>query len=291
MYTDKNGNIWYKGNLHSHTKISDGRYEPADTLKLYRDHGYDFIALTDHYKYGVGGVDEATGILVLPGVEYDTGSHPSEGIYHIICVCANSEPVVDRTNGKPDVQTIVNAVKDAGGVAILAHPAWSFNDPKDVEQIKGIDATEIYNTVSGKPWNIRPYSGLFVDRMAADGFDLGIVAADDVHFYNGDQCRSYVLVNAKENTRESLREALLCGNFVATQGPFISIEKTDEGIRADLVAYSRHVDQYDGWINDMHSKVNDTFLKSNGQEAGVASYGLMVNLLVAWAAGQGSGEG
>ncbi|MBQ3077820.1 MAG: DUF3810 domain-containing protein [Clostridia bacterium] len=63
-------------------------------------------------------------------------------------------------------------------------------------------------------------------------------------------------------------------------------ETMDEGVRDDLIAYSRHVDQYDGWINEMHSKVNDTFLKSNGQQAGVASYGLMVNLLVAWAAQQ-----
>ena len=56
----------------------------------------------------------------------------------------------------------------------------------------------------------------------------------------------------------------------------------DEGIREDLRAYSTHVAQYDGWINDLHSDINDIFLKSNGQTAGVASYGLMVNLLVAW---------
>lgn len=56
----------------------------------------------------------------------------------------------------------------------------------------------------------------------------------------------------------------------------------DEGILEDLRAYSAHVAQYDGWINDTHSKINDLFLKSNGQTAGVQSYGLMVNLLVSW---------
>lgn len=56
----------------------------------------------------------------------------------------------------------------------------------------------------------------------------------------------------------------------------------DEGVRSDLVAYSEHVSQYEGWINDLQSDINDTFLKSNGQTAGVDSYGLMVNLLVAW---------
>jgi len=56
----------------------------------------------------------------------------------------------------------------------------------------------------------------------------------------------------------------------------------DEGIRKDIAEYVTHVQQYDGWLNDLHSDINDFFLKSNGQSAGVLSYGLMVNLLVAW---------
>ena len=56
----------------------------------------------------------------------------------------------------------------------------------------------------------------------------------------------------------------------------------DEGVRSDLAAYSKHVSQYRGWANDLQSDVNDLFLKSNGQKAGVESYGLMVDLLVAW---------
>ncbi len=59
-------------------------------------------------------------------------------------------------------------------------------------------------------------------------------------------------------------------------------ESIDEGIRADFVAYSEHVRSYDGWINDLQSFINDMFLKSNGQTAGVDSYGLMVDLVVAW---------
>ena len=49
MEKDENGAIWYKGNLHTHTTRSDGRKSPEEVMALYRDHGYDFLALTDHW--------------------------------------------------------------------------------------------------------------------------------------------------------------------------------------------------------------------------------------------------
>ena len=58
----------------------------------------------------------------------------------------------------------------------------------------------------------------------------------------------------------------------------------DDGIVQDIIEYSHHVAQYDGWINDLHSDINDFFLKSNGQSEGVRSYGMMVTLVVAWIA-------
>jgi histidinol phosphatase-like PHP family hydrolase len=45
---------FYKGNLHTHSTRSDGAREPADVCAAYRDAGYDFLALTDHFleKFG-----------------------------------------------------------------------------------------------------------------------------------------------------------------------------------------------------------------------------------------------
>ena len=37
-----------KGALHCHTTKSDGKLTPDEVLKVYRDLGFDFIALTDH---------------------------------------------------------------------------------------------------------------------------------------------------------------------------------------------------------------------------------------------------
>jgi hypothetical protein len=39
---------WYRGNTHTHTLWSDGDAAPEMVIRWYRDHGYDFLALTEH---------------------------------------------------------------------------------------------------------------------------------------------------------------------------------------------------------------------------------------------------
>src|SRR6056297_373593 len=39
---------WYKGNLHTHSYWSDGDEFPEIIMEWYKDHGYDFVALSDH---------------------------------------------------------------------------------------------------------------------------------------------------------------------------------------------------------------------------------------------------
>lgn len=46
--TEKPKQQWVKGNLHTHTLWSDGDDFPEMVLKWYKDHNYQFIALSDH---------------------------------------------------------------------------------------------------------------------------------------------------------------------------------------------------------------------------------------------------
>jgi hypothetical protein len=39
---------YLKGNLHVHTTYSDGHFSPQHMAEIYRDLGFDFIAITDH---------------------------------------------------------------------------------------------------------------------------------------------------------------------------------------------------------------------------------------------------
>lgn len=44
----KKGKDWYKGNTHTHTLWSDGDAAPEWAVAWYKEHGYDFLSLTDH---------------------------------------------------------------------------------------------------------------------------------------------------------------------------------------------------------------------------------------------------
>src|SRR5271170_2725250 len=39
---------WFQGNTHTHTINSDGDSTPDAVVRWYREHGYDFLFITDH---------------------------------------------------------------------------------------------------------------------------------------------------------------------------------------------------------------------------------------------------
>ena len=58
--------------------------------------------------------------------------------------------------------------------------------------------------------------------------------------------------------------------------------RLDERILADLEANNQFWDRYEGKVADAAEAVNDTYLKANRQEHGVASYGMVVDLMLGW---------
>ena len=221
MWIDQNGDTWYRGNLHMHTMESDGDLSFEDAVQFYRDAGYDFLAVTDHWHWCEE--RQGPGFLLLRGCEYDVGSSVPQGIYHIVGIGCIGDPQLVRRGPDLSAQQIIDRIHAHQGFAILAHPSWSLNRPDKVLALHDIDATEIYNTFSGTPWNARPYSGDFIDILASEGRLLPCMAADDSHRYAGEQGRSYLMVKARALTREAILEALRNGDFLATQGPMASI--------------------------------------------------------------------
>ena len=56
----------------------------------------------------------------------------------------------------------------------------------------------------------------------------------------------------------------------------------DEGAEPDLAANNAFWDSYEGMISETADRINDTYLKANGQADGVQSYNRMVDLIVAY---------
>lgn len=209
---------WYKGNLHMHTTDSDGQLTPDEALECYHNAGYDFVAITDHWK--VNKERDYKGMLVVSGVEYDTGDMINSKIFHIVASFLKEDPQLtkDRTRNP---QEIIDTIKRAGGIAVLAHPAWSVTDPWSVLKLHSIDASEVWNSISDIPYRNarRADSSIYFDLWAEQGCFVRAVAGDDAHWYKGEHVSSFTMVNAKECTADSLRSAIEAGNFYASQGP------------------------------------------------------------------------
>lgn len=221
MFTDILGKKRFKLGLHTHTTVSDGRATPGEAIRIYREAGYDGIALTDHWKWNEGG--EVDGMTVISGAEFNIGTSDSAGgVYHIVGLGAKTEPHVQRTD---DVQTVIDGIRTAGGIAVLAHPAWSVNSPAQILSLEGLSGIEIYNTVSGVGNNIRPYSGYVIDLLANENYILPLIAADDVHWYENDKTVSSIMVDVSDGETDvpSLIRKIENGEFYATTGPEVHV--------------------------------------------------------------------
>ena len=234
MFTDLTGKRRLKLGLHTHTTLSDGHRTPEETAAVYKAAGYDAIALTDHWAYGAGG--EIGGLTILSGCEYNvggvdewTGVHET---YHVVGVGMTRDPAVPEEylqnhdgRVRDRVRDIVKRIREAGGLAVLAHPAWSLNTSEQILGCGDFDATEIYNSVSDWGMSDRPYSGIIVDQIASYGMFLPLLATDDTHYYDGDECRGWVAVEADAVEALGMVEALRQGRFFATMGPEVHLER------------------------------------------------------------------
>ncbi|MBR4360584.1 MAG: CehA/McbA family metallohydrolase [Clostridia bacterium] len=220
----------WKGNLHCHTTLSDGLLPPREAAALYQAAGYDFLAITDHRRV-TDPAEAETDLLLIPGIELDyrvMGRHMQA--VHILGIGVDGR-LMDEPQVMADPQQGIDLIRSHGGLAIFAHPAWSLSTPETIEALRGISAAEIYNHVSDAPWNApRGDSSLILDECFADGCLLPVVAGDDAHHYNGDQCHSAVIVCAEACTREGILSALAQGHVYASQGPRITDMCLEDGV-------------------------------------------------------------
>ena len=229
MYTDMFGKKRFKLGLHQHTTRSDGGLSPEEVAALYREQGYDAIALTDHWCYGEVGT--LAGLPILAGAEYHVGARDAgEGVYHIVCLFADREPKLSRESAT--AQGILDAIHGAGGIAVLAHPAWSMNRSECVKELRGIDATEIFNTVSDNMR--RSDASVLVDHYALNGQLFPLIAADDYHRpAYGHPPTAFVMVESDDLSPQNLKKAILEKRFYASTGPEIHLTRRGDTMVVD----------------------------------------------------------
>src|SRR5215212_3667773 len=141
---------WFKGNTHTHTVNSDGDSTPDDVVRWYREHGYNFLVLTDHnYLTSVDGLNAVHGaaekFLVVRGEEV-TSTASSKAV-HVNGL--NVDALVRQSTSASVVtaaQENVDGIRRANGIPHINHPnfTWAMS-PEDLLQIHRTRLFEIYN--------------------------------------------------------------------------------------------------------------------------------------------------
>jgi hypothetical protein len=227
------GRFW-KGNIHTHSNLSDGVRTPEAVCATYREAGYDFLALTDHFlaKYNFPIVDtrpfRTAGFTTILGAELHAPATSLGEMWHILAVGLPLD-FAPMAVGETGPQLAARAIA-AGAFVAIPHPGWYALTTADASTLAGAHAVEVYNHTS----QLRTERGdgvYLADQLLAEGRRLTLIAVDDAHFICPDAFGGWVMVKAETNEPEALLAALKAGRFYATQGPSIH----DIGWDADAV--------------------------------------------------------
>lgn len=206
-----------KANFHAHTTNSDGKLTPQECVGFYHDAGYDVLAITDHRK-----VTEITDdrLLLIPGIEID---YQLTGQWVHILGLGMKKEIASQWNRSGTPQGGIDLIRSLGGLAVLAHPAWSMNTPAFMRSLTGLAGVEIWNSVSTIPMNgdRSDASSLLDVTWASGGRLLPVFANDDSHPYTFEAGVAATMVQAKDKTVPSVMKALRAGRFYGTTGPRI----------------------------------------------------------------------
>ncbi len=216
------GRFW-RGNLHTHSNLSDGALEPKAVIEAYQNAGYDFMCLSDHfveiYNYPVADTRPLRNshFTTILGAELHAPVTSAGELWHIL---ANGLPADFPPPSKDeDGPALARRAHAAGAFVTIAHPAWSRYTIEDGRALlSSAHAVEIYNhgcaieNDLGDGWYLH-------DQLLNEGNRLNAIATDDAHFKSPDHFGGWVNVKAESLEPKALLAALKAGQYYSSQGP------------------------------------------------------------------------
>jgi hypothetical protein len=221
----KPGRFW-RGNLHTHSTVSDGSLTPKQVCILYRDAGYHFLSLTDHFmqQYGFKITDarahETPSFVTLHGAELHSGITELGHLWHILAVGLPLDFAPNLPN-ETGPQITARAL-DAGAWVAAAHPDWYGLTEGDIISLGAIHAIEVFNATSCDHSD-KPGGWSIVDVLLMRGKRYFVAATDDAHFkaIRHDALRGWVWVKSETLTAGAILDALKRGEYYSSTGPEI----------------------------------------------------------------------
>lgn len=223
---DKPGRFW-KGNIHTHSTLSDGALTPEQVCTRYREAGYDFISLTDHflpnYRFPVADTRpfQTNDFTTIPGAELHAGALESGERWHIVAAGLPfdfAHPGDDESG-----PSIAHRAVDAGAFVAIAHPNWYTLSESEARSLGEVHAVEIFNGIAVDA-NDKQDSWHLMDILSDRGLHYFAYAADDAHLMEqyDDFQRGWIHVKSETLEPETLVAALKAGHFYSSTGPQIN---------------------------------------------------------------------
>lgn len=261
-------NKYFKANLHTHTRISDGVLTPEEMIGMYRERGYDILCITDHNVIADHQQNNSEDFLLLTGTEINLnnlGDHPKyRKTYHILFISKDphslwqpvqpprmrpfAAPYEDLVQAEPmacgydinNVNAMIARAKEKGFLAAYCHPEWSGQTYPDYAGLEGVWAMEIRNndcTTLGMDLN----NNWVYQSMLEQGKNVFPLGNDDAHMpeHVGG---AWIRVGAEKLEYGCVMEALERGDFYASCGPEIhSLTLEDDIVKITCSGASRIV--------------------------------------------------
>ena len=248
----------YKANLHCHSTLSDGKLPPEELKAMYKSHGYDILAITDHsHPYNHSAMSDPD-FLMLMGYEayiresggpYDTFKREIHLNFfakepdNTALVCYDKRYVkyipedelakLKKVGGESPreysveyVNKFIKTARENGYLVAYNHPYWSMESEADILSYENLNNLELRNT-SSYILNRLESGEMLYDVMLRRGMRLGINAGDDNHnhYPEGDPlCDSfgwYTVILADELEYSSVISALENKDSYVSNGPVI----------------------------------------------------------------------
>lgn len=212
---------FFKGNLHTHSDASDGKLPAQEVCRRYRERGYDFVCLSDHflpvYEFPVTDTRpfRADGFTTLLGAEVHVPATAIGEKWHLL---ANGLPLdFAPPQAGETAAAIASRCAAAGAFVTIVHPAWYGLGVDDARSVEAAHAIEVYNHGSAIESD-RGDGAVLLDQMLALGHRINALACDDAHFHIDDAFGAWTMVRATERSPEALLAALKAGHYYSSTG-------------------------------------------------------------------------
>ena len=184
----------------TYKEMETGLQKNYSLIQQASEKGYKYIAISDHNTFN-GYLENNVPDYVIPAVEFDVwcgyvfmhllgyGIDVNNKELQQFCAKSKRETELDiiRIFSTRNIKKLIQAIHNAGGLAVLAHPAccWALSHDRFIKKLisYGLDGLEVYYPYKRHRGIIKFTTARNIEKIA-DKYGLIKTGGTDLHDYN-----------------------------------------------------------------------------------------------------------